>query len=50
LTANIATRLRPEAARRATTVPRLILELLEVIAAEPALVTAVLDDQSEDRK
>jgi hypothetical protein len=35
---------RPEAARRATTVPRLITDLLAVIASDH-LVTAVLDDE-----
>jgi hypothetical protein len=42
---NLLTRLRPEAAKRATTVPRLIHDLLDVIATD-RLVTAVLDDDA----
>lgn len=47
---DVVVRFRAEAARRDKTVPQLIRELLEVIAAEPTLVTAVLDDQPEGRK
>jgi hypothetical protein len=41
----LARALRPEAARRETTVPRLIVALLETIARE-RLTDAVLDDQA----
>jgi hypothetical protein len=40
----LARALRPEAARRETTVPRLIADLLTVMADEPSLIAAVLDD------
>lgn len=46
---DLVNQFRPEAARRATTVPRLIREIIETLAAEPTLVTAVLDDAQEDR-
>jgi hypothetical protein len=39
----VVKRLRPEAAARETTVPRLISNLLNVIAADK-LTTAILDD------
>jgi hypothetical protein len=46
---DLINRFRPAAAKRSTTVPHLLQDILEVMAEEPALIGAVLDDQTDDR-
>jgi hypothetical protein len=45
---DVARLFRGEAAKRETTVPRLVRELLDVIAAD-GLTTAILDDDAPQR-
>jgi hypothetical protein len=42
--ARVVMSLRREAAKRLTTVPALIRQVLDVVAGEPSLVRAILDD------
>jgi hypothetical protein len=43
----LVVRLRPEAARRDVPVRRLITDLISVIADQPSLISAVLDDSGD---